>query len=733
MAQEHVPNLDWIAPSHDPWEYTTFRGLPESVVNLESLAVGDIDGDGRTEIVVGGDGALVWYRSHTTESGVISVGHHGVALALEDVDGDGVPEVVVGREKPDESGIWQIVVFKAPRPADEPWEKWVIVPRADGEPHDIDFADLDGDGARELIVDAPYCDNPGTLAYRPGRDRREPWQRHELVMGIMSEAIAVGDLDGDGAAEIVHGPDWYSAPLDGPWKGPWTVRSYARSFREMGRVALFDITGDGRLDIVCSEAEYPDGRLSWFENRLTGDGAGHWIEHRLDTGLYFAHSLSVWRDEDGEVRILVGEMAHGGYRARRNWRSRLIEFRILPEGTTRRIVSTEAGTHEARMADIDDDGELEIVGKNWREPTIQIWRKRPGPAYSSRVTHTMLDRDRPRASRAVLAADIDNDGNTDLVSGSFWYRNPTWEREEIPDVTDVLASLDGATLVVAMPGDRLGLTWCQSDGLWSHEVIGRVSGIEAVETIEIGASNPRGILVATEDSSLLAFRRTANGFWTEASIGTAACTAGITVADLDGDGREDAILGNRWLQNHGDGSFSLHHLEFGIDLTVLSAAVGDVDGDGREEIVLGTASPDVLIHGDEGYAYRQLGRLLVLRREDDCTWSAELIDGVREPRTLWVADIDGDGAPEIICGESDPSWPYRSQARLFVYKPGDPLARTWIRHTIDDRFSHHGRPAVLETKPGVFGVASASSVEPRYLNLWEIGATVDHLDQSSQS
>ena len=70
--------------------------------SLDSLAVADIDGDGRIEMVTGGGsdggkGALLWYRPGTFERGLIAQGHFHVGVALEDLDGDGRLEIVCGR------------------------------------------------------------------------------------------------------------------------------------------------------------------------------------------------------------------------------------------------------------------------------------------------------------------------------------------------------------------------------------------------------------------------------------------------------------------------------------------------------------------------------------------------------------------------------------------------------------------------------------------------------------
>ena len=84
----------------------------------------------------------------------------------------------------------------------------------------------------------------------------------------------------------------------------------------------------------------------------------------------------------------------------------------------------------------------------------------------------------------------------------------------------------------------------------------------------------------------------------------------------------------------------------------------------------------------------------------DRKFNLHIIDKVRSPHSISVADLDGDGKMEVIVGEHDPFKPYRSQSRLFAYKQADAQGITWSRFPIDNRFEHHDGAKAVELSPG---------------------------------
>jgi hypothetical protein len=717
--------------------------------DLGSLAAGDLDGDGHVEVITAGTGGLLWYRPATFERGIIADDLvFQVGVVLLDVDGDGAQEVIIGDCDPPTAIYW----YKPSADLHASWTRHVLDPAVTGSPHDLVLADLDGDGELELLASAIDA-GPGLFAYKRGRDPTMPWEKHAIQTGVFAEGTTVGDLNGDGRPEIVFGPNLYFCPSEGPFSGPWERRDLAPGFREMCRAALVDVTSNGRPDVILVESEYPDGRLSWFENRLLGDPGVPWVEHPLECPLNFAHSASAWHDRDsGEARAFVAEMAQGGWNPPYNWDARLLQFATADGGQTwrREVVYRGAGTHEAIAYDLDGDGAIEFVGKECWRPKVQIWKRQEKPSPMHRFRHRFLDRQKPTTATDILMADVDGSGLLDVVCGAWWYKNPTWQRYEIPGIYQVHTVFDidgdGRQELIATKKSPAASNWYEgltSDLRWVKPV-DPANGDWQEHTIGTGMGDwPHGTLVAPllpgGQLALVAGYHSAvdeghppelfeipadptDHPWQKRVLTDVLYGEEMVPYDLTGDGRLDIAAGRWWFENLGDGSFQPHQIVEGFE-NVGRVRVADVNGNGRPDMLVVEESVD--------YDAREAHFVRVAWFENpgdprNAPWRTHVIDTVRSPHSLDLADLDGDGQLEVVVGEHDPFRPYRSRSRLYVYKKAEPRGRAWYRYMLDERFEHHDGTKVLEIAPGRLGIISHGWADSQYVHLWEQYTVLSH-------
>lgn len=324
------------------------------------VLLGDLTGDGRTDVVIGskeGDVHLWWYENPTWE-------RHEIATApqleaggvLHDLTGDGHPDIIAGQQIRGRCLWW----FERPADPRGRWPVRLITDRFE-KYHDQAVGDVDGDGEAELVF---LSQKSRILACYdvPDDPRIEPWPDaclHVIAEEFDGEGLRIIDIDGDGATEILAGTSIFKRLPD----GRWSQRDIAPDFVQT-RVVAADFDGDGRLEIVLAEGESDRGRLAWLR-------PPDWRPTVLRDGLFHPHSLEVADfDGDGRPDFFIGEMGLG----RCPHPPRLLVYRNCGSGLGEAVISEGIPTHEAKTADLTGDGRPDIVGKPYLpKGQIDLW------------------------------------------------------------------------------------------------------------------------------------------------------------------------------------------------------------------------------------------------------------------------------------------------------------------------------------------------------------------------
>src|SRR4051794_24674580 len=114
------------------------------------------------------------------------------------------------------------------------------------------------------------------LALGAARAREPRWKQHAINGKSPFEAAGVFDVDGDGRLDIVSGDTWYQAP---DWT-PYRVRAVTRQgtyFNDFATLPM-DVNGDGRTDFVT--CAYFSRDVGWVEN--PGVKGAEWVYHEID-------------------------------------------------------------------------------------------------------------------------------------------------------------------------------------------------------------------------------------------------------------------------------------------------------------------------------------------------------------------------------------------------------------------------------------------------------------------
>ena len=326
----------------------------------------DIDLDGDLDVAIGGrKGPLVWYRFPDWKKSVIAAGGYDtVDGEAGDIDGDGDPDLVLG-------GLFW---YENPGPKGLDTDEWKVHQIAEHETHDVELADFDQDGDLDIVTrDQSAFSNPKGHEIHLWIQEDGAWE-HLMLNCREGEGIRAADLDGDRDHDIVINGFWFENRGDVLSSSGW-VEHKITDWHHSASVAVGDINGDGRQDVVLVPAELrgESFKIAWYE---AVDAPGNkWIEHVIEPEVETVyHSLQVSdMDGDGLLDVVTAQMHQGA-----DPDEVMVYFnRRGGESWSKKVLSTR-GSHGVQVGDVNADGRPDVMGANWSGPyqPIELWFNR---------------------------------------------------------------------------------------------------------------------------------------------------------------------------------------------------------------------------------------------------------------------------------------------------------------------------------------------------------------------
>ncbi|HET6204992.1 MAG TPA: FG-GAP-like repeat-containing protein [Planctomycetota bacterium] len=591
------------------------------------------------------------------------------AVALGDVDGDGDLDALLGNGGSMVGQPNRLYVnggtgaFADVTPTN--------LPTLTDVTYSVSLGDLDGDGDLDAFVGNIGQDrlhlNDGTGIFTDATATNLP------ALVDSTYAAALGDVDGDGDLDAFVGNGSLQQDRlhlnDGT--GVFTDASATNLPAFLGgtrAIALGDVDGDGDLDAFLGSVG-PPNRL--YLNGGTGVFTNVTATNLPFTGPGYTFAVAFGDvDGDGDLDAFLGKGSNVADALLLNGGTGV--FAYAPPANFPTLFDATTGV---ALGDVDGDGDLDVLVGNTDYasgggPGQNRLYRNGGTGVFADVTATSLPA-LPQATQAVALGDMDGDGDLDALVGNGPYGAAQQNRLQLNDGTGVFTDVTAANLPALLDSPRavaLGDVDGDGDldGLFGGDLSHRLdlnngSGVFADATaqlppltggtysIALGDVDGDGdldVYVGSGGQDRL-YLNGGTGVFTDATATNLPAlldvTGSVALGDVDGDGDLDVFVGNggqdRLYLNGGTGVFAdatATSLPALLDNTV-DVALGDVDGDGDlDAFVANYGQESLLLNGGTGVFTDVTGTNL-----------PALLDNTR---AIALGDVDGDSDLDALAG-----------------------------------------------------------------------------------
>ncbi len=274
----------------------------------------DVNNDGWNDLVRFDQpgGICRWYENPQNKAGLwrgyTILSNAGMeSPALADVNGDGRMDLLCN-----DINTKQVIWLQPPiSKSDTIWKRHIIsndsVRATNRYTHGLGWGDVNRDGRNDVIIKSGWWESPEDV-------HTEGWIFHPANLGEDGAHMFAYDVDEDGDQDIIsssahqYGIWWHEQIMDAGGNSSWVTHEISKLFSQSHCLVFRDMNGDGHPDLVTGKrylahhdghdpGSYEPAVLYWFEY-IPGKSP-QWIPHQIDDDSGIGNNITV-KDINGD-------------------------------------------------------------------------------------------------------------------------------------------------------------------------------------------------------------------------------------------------------------------------------------------------------------------------------------------------------------------------------------------------------------------------------------------------
>ncbi len=638
-----------------------YENLGESNFNLQKQIIGDlvnassttsdIDGDGDMDLVYGSyptlnDYEIAWIENNS--EGEFDSLHMistevptPTSIHASDVDNDGDMDLIITSWFPTD-----IHLLKNDGNGNFSYSQ-TIISKNMGD-WNIDISDIDGDGDMDMICSYTYLYYGISEFFWIENDGTGNFETQHVITESAVLFFSIDDIDGDNDLDLLctfgnrQKLVWFENNGLGFFNTIHDVDSLGYTY--YSAICSADLDNDGDFDVLAGTSLHIG--IFWYEN--TGSGI-------------FGEKQMIYDNVGNCTSLSPADLNGDGYADfSAGYYNRIIWFKNFHGNTFSSpfLLTTKTKRAEKVCAsDLDGDGDFDIISASRVGGKI-AWYENIG--YQSFAPQKIINKNNSAFENiSVLAADVDNDLDIDIVGGysrvdpaiSWFARNELGGCTRMFDIDgyEEISSLRSADFnndgkIDLLAASARGIQWYENlgEGIFgTKQIIEEVwYDLTSIFACDLDGDQKIDILFSSEDKAKIAYRKNdGNGnFDEQVIIFSGENPRFVWAADLDNDGDNDVIaaIANKvfWFQNLGSGVFGeKQYIGGSLSYPASTLYAADINNDGFDDVIYGYHT-SIFWHENNGNG--TFGQKQVITNN---------ADGVR---SVFSSDLDNDGDLDIL-------------------------------------------------------------------------------------